>query len=120
MTTAEVALELVELCKQGKALEARALYSEDIVSVESRVLQHGSREIRGLEGVLGKAHWFMANNEVHSQQVEGLLVAGAHFCVHFIYDTTFKPTGVRTINNELGVYEVKDGKIIREEFFYEP
>jgi len=118
MTTREVAQQLVEFCKQGKALEARSLYSKDVVSVEARVMQNGSRETIGLDGVLAKAHWSKANNEVHSEKIEGPLVAGSHFCVHFTYDVTFRPTGVRNTLDELGVYEVKDGKIVREEFFY--
>lgn len=35
-----------------------------------------------------------------------------------IYETTFKPTGQRIGMREMALYTVKDGKIVREEFFY--
>ena len=35
MTTLEIANKLVELCRQGKHREAKALYAEDAVSVEA-------------------------------------------------------------------------------------
>ena len=38
--------------------------------------------------------------------------------VRFKYDVTNKPSGRRMIMDELALYQVKDGKIVREEFFY--
>jgi ketosteroid isomerase-like protein len=45
-------------------------------------------------------------------------VSDARFCVRFVYDITNKPSGRRMTMDELAVYLVKDGKIVREEFFY--
>jgi ketosteroid isomerase-like protein len=119
MTTQEVANKLVELCSQGKFMEAiRSLYAQDIVSVEAAPMPDGSREMTGLEAVIGKATWWEANHEVHSASTEGPLVAGSHFCVRFNMDVTHKPDGNRMNLDELAVYHVKDGKIAREEFFY--
>jgi ketosteroid isomerase-like protein len=33
--------------------------------------------------------------------------------------TTHKPSGQRSKMSELAVYEVKDGKIVKEQFFYD-
>jgi len=119
MTTQEVAEKLVALCSEGKALEAiETLYSADIVSVEAMSMPGGSREMSGIEAVKGKANWWMSEHEVHSAGVEGPLVSPQHFCVRFKYDVTNKPSGRRMMMDELAVYQVKDGKIIREEFFY--
>jgi hypothetical protein len=119
MTTQEVANKLVALCKGGKFLEAvQSLYSTDIVSVEAVPGPDGSREMKGLDAVVGKTHWWQDNHEVHSSSIEGPLVATSHFAVRFTIDATFKPTGVRTAMDEIGIYQVKDGKVIREEFFY--
>ena len=119
MTTQEVAQKLVEFCRQGQALEAiEALYGADIVSVEAMAMPGGSREMAGIEAVTGKAKWWLGEHEIHSAVVEGPLVAGSHFCVRFIYDVTNKPSGRRMTMDELGVYQVKNGKIVREEFFY--
>jgi ketosteroid isomerase-like protein len=119
MTTQEVANTLVKLCSQGKFEEAaQALYSRDIVSVEAGAPPGQSRETKGIEAVNAKGEWWVANHEVHSAVVEGPLVAGPHFSVVFKLDVTFKPENKRFQMEEIGVYEVADGKIVREEFFY--
>ncbi len=119
MTTQEVAQELTDLCKAGKFMEAiDKLYSNDIVSVEAAAGPDGSREMTGLDAVKGKANWWEANHEIHGGSLEGPLVAGSHFTVRMTFDVTFKPTGARNTMDELAVYQVKDGKIVREEFFY--
>ena len=119
MTTQEIANQLISLCSQGKNLEAiNTLYSADIVSVEAAAPPDGSRETKGLPGVLGKSEWWVSNHEIHSANVEGPLVTGNHFCVKFTYEVTFKPTAKRFVMTELAVYQVADGKIVREEFFY--
>jgi SnoaL-like domain len=119
MTTQEVAKKLTDLCKQGKFIDAiEALYSKDIVSVEAAPMPDGSREMKGLDAVMGKSKWWVENHEVHGGTVEGPLATDTHFTVRMTFDATFKPTGKRTTLDELCVYEVKDGKIVREEFFY--
>ena len=119
MTTQQVADKLVQLCSQGKFEEAtKALYSEDIVSVEAGAPPGQSRETKGLPEVLKKGEWWVANHEVHSAKVEGPLVAGSHFAVTFKLDITFKPESKRFQMEEIGVYKVAGGKIVHEEFFY--
>ena len=119
MTTQEVAQKLVDLCKAGKAMEAiHSLYGADIVSVEATPMPDGSREMKGLAAVTGKSEWWYSAHEIHSATVEGPLVSGDRFCVRFAYDITNKPTGKRMTMDELAIYEVKDGKVVREEFFY--
>lgn len=119
MTTQEIGNRLVELCSQGKFHDAmHELYSKDIVSVEAGAPPGQSREAVGMDAVKAKGEWWQANHEVHGLKIEGPLVAHNHFAVRFWLDVTFRPTGARMAMDELGVYQVKDGKIIREEFFY--
>lgn len=119
MTTQEIARRLVELVKEGKDDDAiHTLFSPDIVSVESRPMPDGNREMKGTEAVLGKGAWFVREHEIHSVNAEGPLVAAAHFCVHFQYDVTHKASGQRRFLDELAVYHVAGGKVVREEFFY--
>ena len=119
MTTQEVAQQLVSQCSKGQFAEAmKGLYSPDILSVEAAAMPGASRESKGLEAVLAKGEWWMQNHEVHSTTVEGPLVSGSHFCVRFKMDVTFKQTGKRMDMDELAVYQVANGKIVREEFFY--
>lgn len=119
MNTREVADELVRLCSEGKFQEAsEKLYSPEIVSVEAGAPPGQSRESKGLDAVRAKGEWWVANHEVHSSKVEGPLVTGSHFAVVFKLDVTFKPQNKRFTMEEIGVYKVADGKIVREEFFY--
>lgn len=119
MTTQEVASKLVELCSKGKFDEATdALYSNDIVSMEAGAPPGQSPESKGLAAVKAKGEWWVANHEVHSVNVEGPLVAGAHFAVTFKMDITFKPESRRFKMEEIAVYKVADGKIVYEQFFY--
>ena len=54
--------------------------------------------------------------EVHSFDVHGPFVAHDRFVVQFDADVTNKQSKERTQLSEVGVYTVKDGKIVREEF----
>ena len=119
MTTQEVADRLVKLCSEGKFEEAtKALYGDDIVSVEAGAPPGKSRETKGLPGVLEKGEWWTTNHEVHSVKVEGPLIAGSHFAVVFKLDVTFKPDNRRFQMEEIGLYKVENGQVVYEEFFY--
>ena len=117
--TATVAEELVTLCKAGRNIDAiNTLYSPDIVSIESMGNETMPREMKGLDAIRGKAEWWRDNNEVHSATVDGPFVGEDKFAVYYNFDVTFKPTGQRTPMEEMALYSVKDGKVVREQFFY--
>ena len=119
MTIQEVADKLVKLCSDGKFEEAtETLYAGDVVSMEAGAPPGGSRESKGLDAVKAKGKWWVENHEVHSSKVEGPLVGATHFAVVFKMDVTFKPKGQRFQMEEVAVYQVADGKIVYEEFFY--
>jgi len=50
--------------------------------------------------------------------VAGPLIAGPYFAVTFKMDATHKPSGRRFQMDEVALYKVEGGKIVREEFFY--
>jgi ketosteroid isomerase-like protein len=118
MTTMEIANRLVALCRQGKFDEARALYADDAVSVEAGAPPGGQREAVGLAAIEAKGKWWTDNHEVHSAKVTGPWPHDDRFIVGFEFDVTLKPTGQRFTMEEAGLYTVKDGAIVREEFFY--
>lgn len=119
MTTLEVGKKLVELCKQGKNQEAMdTLYAPDIVSVEAISMPGLPAEARGREAVLAKGKWWNDNHTVHSATTEGPWPNGDRFVVRFTYDVTNKPSNQRFTMDEAALFTVKDGKIVREEFFY--
>jgi hypothetical protein len=107
MDTLEIGKKLVELCREGKNEEAvNTLLADEVVSVE------------GIEGVRGKGAWWRENHEIHSAKVEGPWPNGDKFIVRFTYEVTFKPQNMRFTMEEAALYTVANGKIVKEEFFY--
>jgi hypothetical protein len=66
-----------------------------------------------------KGEWWENTFEVHSSKASDPVVADNWFSVKFDMDTTHKPSGQRSKSSELAVYKVEDGKIVREQFFYD-
>ncbi|HEU5058708.1 MAG TPA: nuclear transport factor 2 family protein [Kofleriaceae bacterium] len=119
MNTLEVGKKLVELCNSGKAEEAmKTLYSPEIVSVEAQAMPNMPAEMRGLSAVLEKGKWWNDNHVIHSSTCKGPFPHGDRFACLFAFDVTNKPSNQRFQMEEVAVYTVKDGKIVREEFFY--
>ena len=118
MTTLEIANKLVELCRQGKYTEAQALYAPDAVSVEAGAPPGAQREAVGLAAIKAKGEWWSANHEIHSASITGPWPHDDRFIVGFQFEVTPKATGQRMKMDEVGLYTVTDGKIVREEFFY--
>jgi ketosteroid isomerase-like protein len=118
-STATVANELVALCRAGRNLDALAkLYSPKIVSIEPVSTEALPAEMTGIDAIRQKNEWWFDNNEINSYEVNGPFVGGDQFAVQYLLDTTFKPTGQRSVMTEMALYTVKDGKIVREQFFY--
>ena len=117
MNTQEVADKLVKYCRQGQNLEAiDELYSDSIVSVEPKGSPAELTE--GKVNVVEKTRGFFKSvEEVHSGFVSDPIVCGNHFTISMGNDITFKGQG-RMNMEEIGVYEVKEGKIVKEHFFF--
>jgi ketosteroid isomerase-like protein len=119
VSTAAVANELVSLCRAGRNLDAIAkLYSPKVVSIEPVGSEAMPAEMTGIDAIRQKNEWWFENYEVNSAEVNGPFVGVDQFAVQYVFDTTFKPTGQRSAMEEMALYTVKDGKIVREQFFY--
>jgi hypothetical protein len=117
MNTKEVAEKVVDLVRKQAWHEAvNTLYDNEIVSVEARTQDGSSPETSGIKGVRGKVDWWLENMEVHSFKANGPFVAHDRFVVQYDADVTDKNSKKRFQLSEVGVYTVKNGKIVREEF----
>jgi ketosteroid isomerase-like protein len=117
MNTEEVAKKVVEFVRKQAWKEAvDALYANNIVSVEAQTRDGSSPETHGIEGVHKKVDWWINTMQVHSFEVRGPFVAHDRFVVQYDVDVTDKESKSRFQMSEVGVYTVKDGKIVREEF----
>ena len=118
-STAAVADELVGLCREGRNLEAVAkLYAQNVVSVEPVGSEEMPAEMKGIDAIRGKNEWWFENHEIHSAKASGPFVGDDQFAVHYDFDVTNKPSGQRMQMTEMALYTVKDGRIVREQFFY--
>lgn len=121
MNTQAIAQRLVELCREGKGEQAQQeLYADDAVSIEMDGLPPGALgSARGMEAIREKSRRFRADiEERHGGSVSDPLVVGNWFSVVMTMDATFKGRG-RVAMSEICVYQVRNGKIVREQFFYD-
>lgn len=119
MTVEEIGKRYVELVRAGKREEVLAtLYSAEATSAEPFPPPGRDRIAHGIDALRGKSKFFLENNVVHRDDVNGPYPHGDKFAVHFAFETTFKPTGQRRVRDEIGLFTVVDGKITSEEFFY--
>ena len=118
-TTAEIAKDLVALCKAGKFGESGEKYwADDVVSVEAGGPPGMDPVSRGKDAARGKGEWWAGAHDIHSVQVDGPYVNGDQFTVRFVMDMTVKESGQRMQMDEIAHYTLKDGKIAEERFFY--
>jgi ketosteroid isomerase-like protein len=118
-STLEIGKKYVALCKEGKnEVILDELFSKDAVSVEAGAPPGQDRTARGLEAIRGKSKWWRENHIVHKAEVSGPYPHDDRFAVRFVYDVTNKPSNKRFSMDEVGLFSVSNGKIVKEEFFY--
>jgi hypothetical protein len=118
----EIGKELVALCQEGKGLEAvDRLYDEKVVSIEGEDSDAMPARMEGIEAIRGKNSWWYGAHEIHASTAAGPFCGfrDDQFAVNFEMDVTLKETGVRSRLVEVGLYTVRDGKIVQEEFLYQ-
>ena len=118
MTTQEVAARFNELAQQEKWFDIQdELFSEKVRSIDPA----GSPYFGYAEGkatVRRKGADFVGRVEAfHGGSTSAALVCGNHFAVAREVDITIKPHG-RIQLKEIMLYEVKNGEIVSEQFFY--
>ena len=118
MTTQEIANRLVELCRTGDFKKAQQeLFADDAVSIEPHATPAFEKETKGLKAIFEKGEkWNAMVQELHSLTVSEPLVVGNSIALVIGMDISMNPEGHRTNMNELCVYNVKEGKIISEQF----
>jgi hypothetical protein len=121
MTTQEIAASYHELASQRKFIEIQDnLYHEDVVCQESEKAASMGLPIftNGREAVKAKGIARRATIEtVHTYSCSEPIVAGEFFSVVLKQEVTFKGKPRITLE-EIGVFHVKDGIIVKEQFFY--
>lgn len=120
MTTQDVANRFNELAQSGQWDKVQLeLYADNAVSIEpAHAAAMGMGNAEGLEAIKKKGDAFnQMVEEMHGGYSTEPVVAGSHFSVAMGMDVTMKGAG-RMKMDEIAVYEVKDGKIVKEQFFF--
>ena len=118
MTTQEVAARFNELAQQEKWFEIQdEFFADNVKSIDPPNSPYfGYAE--GKAAVRKKGEDFVSRiTEAHSLYTSEPIVAGNHFAVGRAKDITVQGHG-RIQINQIMLYEVKDGKIVLEQFFY--
>jgi ketosteroid isomerase-like protein len=116
MSTQEIAKDLAALCRNGKFAEAGEKYwADDVISVEFGGPEPVSK---GKDAVRAKSEWFAASHDIHRLDAGEPYLNGDQFVIRFTLDMTVKESGQRMTMDEVGLYTVRDGKVVEERFFF--
>ncbi|NRB04171.1 MAG: nuclear transport factor 2 family protein [Rhodobacteraceae bacterium] len=120
MSIQDIANALVAGCREGtERANLKTLYATDATSVEAFDNGNG-REAHGLAAIEGKHDWFESAMEVIEQTVSDPMLHGEdRFAVIFEVTAKDRESGAVIPMQEVAIYTVTDGKISREEFFYQ-
>lgn len=118
MQTEEIAKRLVEYCRKADWEAAHnKLYAKDAISIEPLAMPEFEKETKGIDAIREKGKKFDNTLEkIHSVETSDPLVVGNTIAFTLTLDCTVKGKG-RMKSPELCVYQVKNGKIVTEEFF---
>jgi hypothetical protein len=119
MTTQEVASRYYELARMGQISQIQdELYSPAAVSLEPENRSNLPRRVEGLPAMRQKEQRFYElYEEMHGGECGAPVVSGEYFACAQSLDVTIKGQG-RKDKRQMAVFEVADGKIVQEQFFY--
>ena len=117
-TTAEVAARFNELAQQEKWFEIQdELFAENVKSIEPANSPY-FKNAEGKSPVRKKGEeWVKRIETLHGAYTTNPVAGGNHFAVGRGFDLTVQGLG-RVKVDEIILYEVKDGQIVMEQFFY--
>lgn len=115
-TPLEIAQDFAAKIRAGNSHEAEAIWLAP--SIESVEGVGAAMAWTGKKAVLAKYRSWEADHEIHDMRVDGPWVGATGFALRFSIDVTMKSTGQRTQMEEIAVYTVRNGKVVREEFHF--
>jgi limonene-1,2-epoxide hydrolase len=120
MTPQEIATRMHEMLNKIQFGEAqKELFSDDVASIEPPHSQTGLPTVRGKAAAMAKGASFRSMvKEWHHVFANEPMVYGPYIFIEMGIDVTLEGAG-RINLKEMCKYEVKDGKIISEEYFHQ-
>ncbi len=113
----KTANQLVKLLREKKFLEAQEqLFSIDAINQEPEKFKE--RSVSGLKAMIKKEKQFLSNVKQWNRfEVSEPLVSKNHFSIRMLTNLTLA-NNQNVCIDEIIVYEVVEGKIVKEQFFY--
>ncbi|HWD87617.1 MAG TPA: SnoaL-like domain-containing protein [Mucilaginibacter sp.] len=114
-TIEQIASRLVELCREQKFVEAyKELFAEEAISIDPMytIMPHA----RGLITLIEREKQFLAKTQINGITISEPMISGSYFAIRIDMDFIHEDRG-HVNSGELGVYHVKDGKIVSQQFF---
>ncbi|AXT61780.1 nuclear transport factor 2 family protein [Aquimarina sp. AD10] len=113
-----IANTLVTLLRQKQFVAAQEqLFAQDAISLEPSIYKE--RSVKGLKAILKKEKTFLSNiKHWHHFQVSDPVISKDYFSIRMMTDVTLLTKQKVTID-EIIIYQVTNGKISKEQFFYQ-
>lgn len=114
----EVGRQLVEMfnSRTDERKIWQAIFAKNWDSVEG---EGTNLVFEGRRAVLAKNEQWSAANAIITQKAEGPYCGSTGFVVRYSIELQDRASGARQTMEEMAFYTVKNGKIVREEFFYD-
>lgn len=111
----EIASRLIELLHAGRNSDAYSeLYADDAECIEA----DPDRSRAGLAGLVSDMREFENAHEFSYECIDGPVIAGSSFALGLRFTARPSAGGESFTVDELAVYTVDNGRIVREQFFY--
>lgn len=111
----ELAREIVDVTVSHDDDAAFALYADDVESMET-----GMPPTRGIDAIRQKFSMWRNMVTASSWQAPGVWVDGNTIIIEWEGRVTRAADGRTVDMKEIAIHEVRDGKIVRERFYYDP
>ncbi len=120
MTTQEVAKRYYELIQMHQYEQIQnELYSPEVISIEPENDSRLPLTVKGIEACKQKEGLFFSQiEEMHGSYMSEIVVSTFFFSMMTGMDVTMRGKN-RKKKEQICVFEVRDGKIVKEQFFYD-
>ena len=120
MTTEQVAQRYYKLIQQHQYEQIQdELYAPDAISIEPKNDSNLPLVVEGIEALRQKEGLFFSQvDEMHGSYVSDVVVSTFYFSMMTGMDVKMKGKA-RKKKEQICVFEVRNGKIVKEQFFYD-
>lgn len=113
-TTLDIAKRLIGLLENGQFLIAyEELFTDDAISIDP--LKPGLSPLKGLTNLIESEKTFLSKARIQSIAVSEPITSGSYFAIKLSMHVAIESTNVPF--EELCVYEVRNEKIVSQQFF---